>query len=139
MGFLFNDALTSIGKCEINYLTDTIVVMLFASPPDIDNDTFIADLTGELSGGGYVRKTLSGKTITTDDGNNRTIFDANDVEWTGLTGTFRYPVIAQSTGNDATSRVIAAHDIGSNQTLDSGVFPLNWPTSGVFYIQNPTA
>jgi hypothetical protein len=137
MGYVFNDALTSIVKGEIDYLNDTVVVLLTTTAPDIDADTFISDIGGEITGGGYSRKTLASKTVTTDDTNNRTIADAADVQWTALTNAFRYIVVAQSTGNDATSRVIAAHDLGSTQTIDNGVYDLTWPASGVFYIQNP--
>jgi hypothetical protein len=137
MGYLFNDALTSIGKCEIDYLNDDIVVLLLTGAPDIDADTYISDLSGEITGGGYSRKTLAGKTITTDDTNNRSVFDATDVQWTGLTNAFRYYVVAKSTGNDATSRVIVGHDIGSTQTIDNGIYDITWPASGVFYMQNP--
>lgn len=137
MGLLFNDALTSIVKGEIDYLNDTIVVLLLTDDPDIDADTYISDLTGEITGGGYVRKTLASKTVTTDDTNNRTVADAADVQWTGLTNSFRYIVVAQSTGVDSTSRVIAKHDLGSTQSLDNGTYDITWPASGVFYIQNP--
>lgn len=137
MGLLFNDALTSIVKGEIDYLNDTIVVALYSAAPDIDADTYLSDLTGEITGGGYVRKTLASKTVTTDDTNNRTIADAADVQWTGLTNSFRYIVVAQSTGVDSTSRVIAYHDLGSTQTLVNGTYDITWPTSGVFFIQNP--
>jgi hypothetical protein len=84
-----------------------------------------------------VRKTLAGKTVTTDDTNNRTIADANDVQWTGLSASFRYIHVAQSTGNDATSRVITTIDTGSTQTIDNGTYDITWPVSGVFFIQNP--
>lgn len=137
MGYLFNDALTSIVKNEIDFLNDDIVVLLLTDAPDIDADTYISDLTGEITGGGYVRKTLASKTVTTDDTNNRTIADAEDVQWTALTNAFRYYVVAKSTGNDATSRVITAHDLGSTQTIDNGTYDITWPTSGVFFIQNP--
>lgn len=137
MGYLFNDGLTSIVKNEIDYLNDTVVVLLTTDAPDIDADTYISDLSGEITGGGYTRKTLASKTVTTDDTNNRTIADAADVEWTSLSNSFRYYVVAQSTGNDATSRVIAAHDLGSTQTIDNGTYTITWPASGVFFIQNP--
>ena len=138
MGYLFNDALTSVVKGEIDYLNDTIVVLLLSAAPDIDADTFISDLTGEITGGGYVRKTLASKTVTTDDTNNRTIADAADVQWTALTNAFRYYVVAQSTGNDATSRVIVGHDLGATQTIDGGTYDITWPASGIFNFQNPS-
>lgn len=137
MGLVFNDALTSIVKGEIDYLNDTIVVLLTTTAPDIDADTYISDIGGEITGGGYTRKTLASKTVTTDDTNNRTIADAADVQWTGLTNSFRYIVVAQSTGSDATSRVITYIDTGSTQTINSGTYDVTWPASGVFYIQNP--
>jgi len=138
MAKVFNEAITSIGKCEIDYLTDTVVVILLTDAPDIDADTYLADLTGEVTGGGYVRKTLASKTITTDDTNDRAIFDAADVQWTALTTVFRYIVVAQSTGVDATSRCITTIDTGETQTIDSGTYDITWPTSGVFFIQNPS-
>jgi len=137
MAKVFNEAITSIGKCEINYLTDTVVVLLLTDAPDIDADTYLADLTGEVTGGGYVRRTLASKTITTDDTNDRAIFDAADVQWTALTAAFRYIVVAQSTGVDATSRCITTIDIGSTQNIDAGTYDITWPVSGVFFIQNP--
>lgn len=137
MGYLFNDALTSIVKGEIDFLNDTVKVGLYTAAPDIDNDTFLSDLIGEATGTGYTQKTLASKTVTTDDTNDRTVADAADVQWTGLTTSFRYYVVYQDTGVAATSRLIAAHDTGSTQTIDNGVYDITWPASGVFYIQNP--
>jgi len=138
MAKVFNEAITSIGKCEIDYLNDTVVVLLLTAAPDIDADTFISDLSGEVSGGGYTRKTLASKTITTDDTNDRAIFDAADVQWTSLSADFRYIVVSQSTGVDATSRCITTIDTGATQTIDAGTYDITWPTSGVFFIQNPS-
>ena len=138
MGQIMNEALTSIVKGEIDFLNDDIVVLLTTGAANIDSTTYISDITGELSGGGYVRKTLASKTVTTDDTNDRVIADAADVSWTGLSGTFRYIHVAQSTGNDATSRVLSTIDLGSNQTIENGTYDINWTASGVFYIQNPS-
>ena len=138
MGQIFNEALTSVVKGEIDYLNDTMVVLLTTDAPNIDDDTYISDLSGEITGGGYSRKTLASKTVTTDDTNNRTILGAADVQWTALTNAFRYIVVAQSTGVDTTSRVFATHDLGSTQTIDGGTYDITWPTSGVAYIQNPS-
>lgn len=139
MGQLFNDALTSIIKGEIDYLNDQISVLLTNTAPDIDADTFITDITGELSGGGYVRKVLASKTVTTDDANNRSVADAADVQWTGLTGTFRYIIVADTqSGVDSTSRLITVIDTGSSQALAGATYDITWPTSGVFHIANPS-
>lgn len=140
MGYLFNEALTSIVRRnagDINYLSDTISVALFTDAPNIDDDVFLSDLTGEITGGGYVRKTLASKTVTTDDTNNRTIADAADVQWTALTASFRYIVTFQDTGVASTSRLLTCIDTGSTQTLANGTYDITWPTSGVFNLQNP--
>lgn len=136
--YLFNDALTSIVKGEIDYLNDTIKVALYTAAPDIDADTYLADLTGESTGSGYTTGgvTLASKTVTTDDTNNRTIADAADSQWTALTTTYRYVVVYQSTGNAATSRLISCIDYGSTQTVDNGTLDITWPTSGVFNFAN---
>lgn len=137
MAQLFNEALTSIIKGEIDYLNDNIVVILTTDAPSIDDDTYIADLSGEITGGGYTRKTLASKTVTTDDTNNRSVADAADVQWSSFTNSFRYIVVAQSTGNDATSRCIATIDTGSTQNIDNGTYDITWSTAGVFNLQNP--
>ncbi len=140
MGLVFNDALTSIVKNEIDYLNDTIKVALYTVAPDIDADTYLADITGEATGTGYTTggQTLGSKTVTTDDTNNRTVADAVDVQSTGTSTTYRYAVVYQSTGNAATSRLITYYDYGSSQVVDGGVIDITWPASGVFYIQNPS-
>lgn len=138
MGKLINEALTSVIKGEVDFLNDDIVVILTTDAADIDADQYVSDLTGELSGGGYTRKTLTLKTVTTDDSNDRSIADAADVQWTGLTGTFRYIHVAQSTGTDSTSRLLTTIDTGSDQAIDNGTYDITWPASGVFFIQNPS-
>ncbi len=136
--YLFNDALTSIVKGEILWNSDTIKVALYSTAPDIDADTYLTDITGEATGTGYTTggNTLAGKSVTTDDTNNRTIVDATDAQWTGLTTTFRYIVVYQSTGNAATSRLITCIDLGSTQTLTNGTYDITWPVSGVFNFAN---
>ena len=136
MGQLFNDGLSAVINGNIDFLTDTIVVALYTDAPDIDADTFLSDLTGEITGGGYVRKTLASKTVTTDDTNNRSIADAADVQWTALTNSFRYIVVAKSTGSDATSRLLSVIDTGSTQTIANSTYDITWPVSGVFHLAN---
>lgn len=138
MGQLFNDILSSLGKEELHWVNDTVKCALYTTAPDIDADTFLSDITGEATGSGYTAggKTLTNKTVTTDDTNNRSIYDADDVQWTALTTSFRYIVIYLDTGVAATSRLIATHDLGSTQIITNGTYDITWPTSGVFNIAN---
>lgn len=140
MAQLFNEALSSLVKSEIDWETDTIKVALFTDAPDIDADQFLSDLTGETTGTGYTAggETLTSKTVTTDDTNDRAVVDAADVQWTGLSATFRYVVVYQDTGVSSTSRLITTIDTGSSQVIDNGTYDITWPASGVFFIQNPS-
>lgn len=138
MGQLFNDGLTAVINGNIDFLADTIVVGLYTDAPDIDADTFLSDLTGEVTGGNYVRKTLASKTVTTDDTNNRSIADAADVQWTLLTNSFRYIVTFKDTGVAGTSRLLTVIDTGSTQAIANGTYDITWPVSGVFHLANIT-
>lgn len=70
------------------WATDTICVALVKSTftVNIDHD-FLSDTNiagNELSGGNYVRKVLANKTVTVNDTNDNTEYDADDVTWTAL-------------------------------------------------------
>ena len=45
--------------------------------------SFVSSITNELSGTGYVRKDLAGRTVTQDNTNDRAVLDASDLTWTG--------------------------------------------------------
>src|SRR3990167_11065378 len=113
--------------------TDTIKVALMTSTytPDQDAHDFFDDITNEVSGTGYSAggATLASKTITEDDTNNGTVFDAADTSWTTSTITARYAVIYKSTGTASTSALIALIDFGSNKTSDAGTFQITWNAS----------
>ena len=134
--FIYNDAKVSLGKGEIDWDTDTIKISFHTSSytPNKDSHTYRSDLTNELSGGGYTTGgyTLASCTVTADDTNDRAVFDATDVSESGITGTFRYGVIYKSTGNDATARLIALIDFGSDQVLASGALTITWNSAGIF-------
>src|SRR5688572_1578000 len=75
----------------IDLLNDTIQFG-FSNTTHVPNkdDTFIDDggaddfVDGELSGTGYARQTLAGKTLAYDAANDRVEFDANDTVFTGI-------------------------------------------------------
>lgn len=135
--FIFNSAKVKLGDGSIDWNTDTIKVTLHTSSltPDKDNDVFFSDIgseigaTGTYSAGGA---TLTGTAVTQDNTNDRAVYDANDVQWTGVTSAFQYAIIRKDTGVDATSPVIAVLDYGSTQTVTNAVVDIAFPASGVF-------
>lgn len=132
--FTYNSAKLSLGKGEIDWLNDTIKVRLLDDTytPDQDNHTYLSDTTGAVG----TDQTLSSKTATQDDTNDRAVFDAADVQYTGLTDTFRYAVVYQDTGNAATSRLIRCMNLeGENVSLTTGTYDITWSVGGVFNIQ----
>lgn len=102
----------------------------------------VSEVTNELSGGGYVRKTLASRTLTESDANNRVELDAADVTWTALgaaAGTPRWAIVYDNTNaTDATRETIGYVDL----TPDEGVTPaptpngsdytVVWPATGIF-------
>lgn len=92
---------------------------------------FLSEVTAELSGTGYVRKTLAGCTVTEDDTNDRAILDANDVTWTGINaGTAAAVVIYKDNASDAAAELICYVDVTDTVT-NGGDFTVQWSTAGI--------
>lgn len=109
----------------IDFLTNVINVGLSTTVhvPNKD-DIFLDDvgaddfIDGELSGTGYVRKTLASKTLTYDAANDRVEWDAADVTWTAINA----GTAAQATYWDNTGATDAGRRLWLN--VDSGGFPV---------------
>lgn len=130
---------------SISWPADTLKIMLLKSSltPDRD-DNFISDISAdECDAGGYVggfggagRKTLANKTVTEDDTNDRTTYDAdNPSAWTLDAGnTLRYCAIVQEVTTDADSPVLAVLDFGSNVLTNGGNITVEFDAAGVIYL-----
>lgn len=151
MSFLYNRAKKEIQDGTIDLLGDTLKVMLVTAvyTPNPDHD--VVDAGGgsdpadaELTGSGYTagwggagRKTLAGKTITEDDGNDRAAFDANDPAWPAIqAGTAAAAlIIKEGVANDTTSRLIAClNDGGFPKITNGGDFSLVFNAAGIWAI-----
>lgn len=110
----------------------TINCGLFTSSyiPDIDAHEFLSDLTWEVTGGGYARRTLSSTTLTYDAASNAAIGSSAAISWTGLTATFRYIVFWADTGVPSTSPLLFYIDYGADQSITAGVWNVPVPSSG---------
>lgn len=130
----------------INLLSNTIQVMLVATTYTGNaDDDFVDDggandpasheisVTGYTPGfGGTGRKTLAGKTIVTDDANDRAEFDANDVAWTALgTGaTIGSVILYKRNTSDSDSQLIAKFDVTDTPT-NGGDITVQWNSEGL--------
>jgi len=123
---------------NIDLIDDTINVLLVdASYTESKAHTFVSSVVAnELSGTGYSRKTLAGKSVTIDVGNSRVSFDATDPVWTGLNaGTIGGAVLFKQVTNDADSPVICFLDPTNLVTNGSDV-TLQFNASGILRINN---
>lgn len=78
------------------------------------NDDFVAAVTNELSGGGYVRQAVVNRSVVEDAANDRGNYVADNTQWTGLSSIERvkWVVVFKFNTNDADSELIAALDMG---------------------------
>lgn len=94
---------------------------------------FVADLTGELTVGGYSRKTLASKTVTESDGANRIEFDAADALFAALAAgeTVGWAFLYGEVTNDADSPVLCLLDL-ANTLTNGGDLTVQFSAAGCF-------
>lgn len=123
-------------------LTDTLIcgsVVAGAALPDTSKSgiEFISDLlvgNAEVTGTGYARQTLAGKTWAFDStGTRLTDFGFTNITFSqnaaGPTG-MRYFFIAKNTGSDATSQILEIFDPNATYSMQTGDVVLSAPAGG---------
>ena len=122
---------------SITWASDTIKARLVVSgTPDKDDTT----MTGKTAATGSTDITLTTKAKTTDTTNDRIVFDADDLSFTGLsdTGTATHIAIYKFVTNDAGSTPICYIDITDQALTGATVANYTVPngsTLGLFYLQ----
>lgn len=131
---VYNRGKTTLVDGGVTWTSTALGVALVTgtyTPDDAHN--FVSDLTNELSGGGYARGTLGGKTGPTEsDANNAAEYDATDQTFSSLgsaAGTPRYAILYDNTtAADASRELIAWYDLGTtNTTPNGGNYVIQWP------------
>lgn len=134
----FNSFKNDLMSGAINLIGDTIKVMLVTASyvPDIDTDTKRSHVTNESSGTGYVSggAALDNKTLTQDDVNDRTVFEADNVEWVSSSINARGAVLYKSTGAAASDPLIAYIDFGETKISTDGQFLITWDANGILVL-----
>lgn len=132
---LYNSFLVDRDKGLIDLDLNTIKVMLVTSTyvPNIDTHTKRSDVTNEVVGSGYVAggETLTTTTVTQDNTNNKSVFDADNVTWATSTITARGAVLYKSTGLNTTDNLIAYIDFTTDQISSAGNFTITWDALGI--------
>lgn len=119
-----------------NIELDTIKALLTTNSyvPDLVNHADIADITGECSGNGYARQTLTN--VVFDFSGSTAKFTADSIVFTASGGSIvcrRYVV-----WNDTTGDLIVTGLLNSNDAdltiLDGNALTINLPAAGLFSI-----
>lgn len=99
---------------------------------NVVDDVLNVTNVNEMSGTGYVRKTLAGLTTTEDDTGNQVVLDANDITWTGIdAGIAQGILIYKYNASDASAQIISVHDTNFPKTTNGGDLTVAWPSTGV--------
>ncbi len=115
-------------------------VLLVTSSYTYDADHVdVADVTNELSGGGYARQTaLGGRTITKNNTTNRVEYDATDETFPSLDIAAGQPVAAVIFNNtpaaDADKQLIAYVSLTAPPVPNGGDYTIQWDAVGAFYL-----
>ncbi len=154
--FVYNKGAEEIANGTIDWVNNTLVVMLVTSSYTADRDDDVVDAGGAndpvdheivatdytRGWGGAGRKALANKSITEVDASDRVEFDADDLTggttWSGIGNGANAAiaaaiVIKEGGANDTTSRLIAYLDTNNLTTNNSDV-DLTFDASGVFYL-----
>jgi len=149
--FWYNTAKKEIMDGTIDLLANTIKVMLVTSSYVANADNDVVDAAGandpidhELTGTGYVagwggagRKTLASKTIVVDKANDRSEFDAADLQWALINAGIAAAaiIIKEGGANDTTSRLIAYIDTGGFPiSTNGGNLDVTWNAEGILQL-----
>ena len=148
MALVYNHFKAVEANGTLDLLTDTLKVMLVGSTytANADHDyvnpsAYQMELGGTGYTGGYLgsgRKTLSSKTVTEDDTNDRGTFTAAPVTWTAINaGTAAAAIIIReraATG-DTMSELIAYIDTGGFPVVtNGGDFTVQWSANGILQL-----
>jgi hypothetical protein len=91
----------------------------------------ITDSGGKYTAGGVV---VSGK-VSVADGNNYYLDLADITIGPGATLNYRYGILFQDTGNQATSKIRAQVDFLTDQIDKNGTSTIQWNNLGIIYLQ----
>ena len=104
----------------------------------MDAHDFVDDITNEISGTGYTAggATLANKSVTKDNTNDQSVFDADDVTWSNSTLTARGAVLYKDTGTPATSSLIKYFDFVTDQSSTAAPFTVQFNAAGILTTGN---
>jgi hypothetical protein len=142
--FFYNKAKKLFLDGTLDWDSQTFKAMLVTSAytANPDHDFISSASAAELSGTGYAggfagsgRKTLTTKTVTESDADDRAYIDCDDVTWTAINaGTIAGMIIVREVATDANSYLVAYLELTAAQPTNGGDVTIVIPTNGWGYI-----
>lgn len=139
---VYNQGILKILNGSIDYLTDTVNALIVNQAYTFDKahdfvDDVVSNEVANSTGTGYERKTLSNKSVTLDNTNNRVVFDADNLSYTAVSTTQQLGglVIYKEGASDGARALIAFIDFNDLPTNGSDI-NVNFDVNGVFRITN---
>lgn len=121
------------------YVAETWKIMLLSNnhTPNAGTQQYVSDVVANEisdSGGKYTTGgiAVSGK-VSVADGNNYYLDAADVVIGSGATLNYRYGILFQDTGNQATSKIRAQVDFIFDQIVTNGTSTIKWNVLGIIY------
>lgn len=135
---LYNKGLLKLLDGTIDYLTDNVAILIVSNNYVFDRtQEFVSNISDEISGSGYARKSLTSKTVTLNTTSNVVTFDCGTITYTALdsANVLAAAIIYAETGVDSSSSLIANIDFENLTTSNSDVNIVTSPV-GLFEITN---
>lgn len=133
--FVYNYGKYVLANGSVNLITSNVALILVANTYAGAVANAASNLVSEIASyeittgtvSGYARQVLANKTVTEDDANGFSFFNASNVTFSSLgTGnTVGGAVLVVDTGNDATSPLLAFYDITDTPT-NGGDITIQW-------------
>jgi hypothetical protein len=137
---IYNNAKKLLGDGTIDWDNGAhiyrVLLTTASYTPNVDTHIFVSSVTNELSGGAYVRKDITTRSIAVDTTNDRADYMGDNVTWATINaGTAAWAIIFKLVTNDADSPLILAVDLPD--TLTNGTdFTVRWdsqPSNGAVF------
>lgn len=133
--FVYNAAKLGLLLGGFNLEEDDFKVALLGPSytPDPDGQAFFSDISAEASGTGYTAggQPLQNAALVRDDANDRVLLSADGLIWTVATFVTKGALIYKSSGDPATSPLLAFIDFEEELECAGEDFVLQWHENGI--------
>ena len=122
---------------EIDIVSDTFMVLLVgpAFAFNAAHNYVSAISSAEVSGTGYVRKTISSKLWTRSDYLSLSALTADNPSWAGIdVGLVAGAVLYRTGSSDADAMLMGAYAVSPAYMTGTGIFTIKWSSNGVLIV-----